>query len=62
MKNKPTFNEYIAMSKAKTEVVNRLCHKNPNKAIDLACESADCLLKASKIMVEKAVKRNDNEI
>ena len=62
MKRKPTFNEYIAMSKAKTEVVNRLCHKNPNKAIDIACESADYLLKASKLLVEKKEKQNQNEI
>lgn len=62
MKQKPTFNEYIAMSKAKTNAANRLAHKKPNKAIDLACESADCILKASKIMLEKAVKRNENEI
>lgn len=61
MKKKPTFKEYIEMSKAKTEIAKKFYHKNPNKAIDFACESADYLLKASKVMLENA-KRKENEI
>ena len=59
---KPTFKQYIEKSHEKTNAAKRLYHKNPNKAIDMACESADYLLKASKVMLENAVKRNENEM
>ena len=61
MSKQPTFNELMTLCEIKTKKANSIYKKNPNKASDLALEGSIYLLKASKIALERAKTRtNDN--